>query len=93
MNEEFRVWNSQLIRYAGYKQSDGSIIGDPVNVEFTEVGVYSGNHDLFSRGLQTQRGKILEDFYVTVKFNLYLGMMCFSWKVSKSFFSHTLHSL
>lgn len=36
--KDFRVWNSQLIRYAGYKQSDGSVIGDPANVEFTEVG-------------------------------------------------------
>lgn len=33
------MWNSQLIRYAGYKQEDGSILGDPSNVEFTEVGV------------------------------------------------------
>lgn len=34
---DFRVWNSQLIRYAGYKQPDGRILGDPANVEFTEV--------------------------------------------------------
>uniref|UniRef100_I3NF66 Nitric oxide synthase n=1 Tax=Ictidomys tridecemlineatus TaxID=43179 RepID=I3NF66_ICTTR len=34
---DFRVWNSQLIRYAGYKQPDGSTLGDPANVEFTEV--------------------------------------------------------
>lgn len=31
------MWNAQLIRYAGYKQPDGSVIGDPANVEFTEV--------------------------------------------------------
>ena len=36
---DFRVWNGQLIRYAGYRQEDGSILGDPSNVEFTEVGV------------------------------------------------------
>ena len=36
-NDDFRVWNVQLIRYAGYKQNDGSILGDPANVEFTEV--------------------------------------------------------
>ena len=24
-----RIWNSQLIRYAGFRQSDGSILGDP----------------------------------------------------------------
>lgn len=34
---DFRVWNSQLIRYAGYKQPDGSTLGDPANVQFTEV--------------------------------------------------------
>ncbi|XP_071486328.1 nitric oxide synthase 1-like [Diadema antillarum] len=34
---DFRVWNRQLISYAGYKQKDGSIIGDPIGVEFTEV--------------------------------------------------------
>lgn len=34
---DFRVWNSQLIRYAGYQMADGQIIGDPANVEFTEV--------------------------------------------------------
>ncbi|KAI2664960.1 Nitric oxide synthase, brain [Labeo rohita] len=35
---DFRVWNSQLIRYAGYKQPDGSIHGDPASVELTEQG-------------------------------------------------------
>ncbi|KAK9703975.1 FAD binding domain [Popillia japonica] len=34
---DFRVWNSQLVGYAGYKQADGTILGDPANVEFTEV--------------------------------------------------------
>ncbi|XP_071093891.1 nitric oxide synthase-like isoform X1 [Haliotis cracherodii] len=34
---DFKVWNFQLIRYAGYRQADGSFIGDPANVEFTEV--------------------------------------------------------
>jgi len=31
-----RIWNSQLIRYAGYRQRDGSIVGDPLNAELTE---------------------------------------------------------
>jgi nitric-oxide synthase len=31
-----RIWNEQFIRYAGYRQADGSIVGDPRNVEFTE---------------------------------------------------------
>lgn len=34
---DFRVWNAQLIRYAGYQMPDGSIRGDPANVEFTQV--------------------------------------------------------
>lgn len=34
---DFRIWNAQLIRYAGYKQPDGSVLGDPANVELTEV--------------------------------------------------------
>lgn len=34
---DFRVWNLQLISYAGYKQPDGTILGDPMNVEFTDV--------------------------------------------------------
>ncbi|XP_071944069.1 nitric oxide synthase, salivary gland-like [Antedon mediterranea] len=32
-----RIWNSQLIRYAGYIREDGTTIGDPVNVEFTKL--------------------------------------------------------
>ncbi|XP_037113980.1 nitric oxide synthase, brain isoform X1 [Syngnathus acus] len=39
---DYRVWNSQLIRYAGYKQPDGSILGDPANVEFTEICMQLG---------------------------------------------------
>lgn len=34
---DFRVWNPQLLSYAGYQQQDGSIIGDPANAEFTLV--------------------------------------------------------
>lgn len=32
-----RIWNSQLIRYAGYRQHDGSVIGDPVNADLTQI--------------------------------------------------------
>lgn len=39
---DYRVWNSQLIRYAGYKQPDGHILGDPANVEFTEICMQLG---------------------------------------------------
>uniref|UniRef100_A0A8B9VQ18 nitric-oxide synthase (NADPH) n=1 Tax=Anas zonorhyncha TaxID=75864 RepID=A0A8B9VQ18_9AVES len=39
---DFRIWNAQLIRYAGYKQPDGSILGDPANVELTEICIQQG---------------------------------------------------
>lgn len=55
---DFRVWNQQLIAYAGYKNEDGSVTGDPAFVEFTEVcwlvclslAMFSGRHqqDFFS---------------------------------------------
>ena len=32
-----RLWNSQLLRYAGYRNSDGSITGDPQNLSLTEA--------------------------------------------------------
>ncbi|MGH0118444.1 UNVERIFIED_CONTAM: hypothetical protein FKN15_054296 [Acipenser sinensis] len=39
---DFRIWNPQLIRYAGYSQPDGSVIGDPSNVELTELCIQMG---------------------------------------------------
>uniref|UniRef100_A0A8C2UBW6 Nitric oxide synthase n=1 Tax=Coturnix japonica TaxID=93934 RepID=A0A8C2UBW6_COTJA len=39
---DFRVWNSQLIRYAGYQMPDGSVIGDPASVEFTKLCIELG---------------------------------------------------
>ncbi|XP_022236006.1 nitric oxide synthase, salivary gland-like, partial [Limulus polyphemus] len=35
--EDFRLWNAQLLSYAGYLQPDGSTIGDPGHVQFTRV--------------------------------------------------------
>ncbi len=32
-----RIWNPQLIRYAGFRQSNGSILGDPRNEELTRA--------------------------------------------------------
>lgn len=32
-----RIWNPQIIRYAGYRRPDGEIIGDPAHLELTEV--------------------------------------------------------
>ncbi|KAG6926059.1 nitric oxide synthase 3 [Chelydra serpentina] len=39
---DFRIWNSQLIRYAGYRQPDGSVLGDPANVDITELCTQHG---------------------------------------------------
>lgn len=40
---DYRVWNPQLIAYAGYKNADGTVTGDPINIEFTEVAFTSFN--------------------------------------------------
>ena len=32
-----RIWNPQFCRYAGYRQADGSILGDPMQLELTEA--------------------------------------------------------
>uniref|UniRef100_A0A8C3XKM3 Nitric oxide synthase n=1 Tax=Chelydra serpentina TaxID=8475 RepID=A0A8C3XKM3_CHESE len=39
---DFRLWNGQLIRYAGYQMPDGSILGDPATVEFTQLCIELG---------------------------------------------------
>jgi nitric-oxide synthase len=45
-----RVWNDQLVRYAGYSTPEGRVVGDPRYVEFTEavrrMG-WSGSGDAF----------------------------------------------
>lgn len=30
------IWNRQILAFAGYRQEDGSILGDPANVDLTE---------------------------------------------------------
>ena len=40
--EGIRIWNSQLIRYAGYKQDNGTILGDSSNVRLTEFVLHHG---------------------------------------------------
>ena len=53
-----RIWNEQLVRYAGYRQPDGSVIGDPRNVDFTNrcraLGWHGtgGRHDLLPLAIQ-----------------------------------------
>ncbi|MEQ9238663.1 nitric oxide synthase oxygenase [Coleofasciculus sp. E2-BRE-01] len=37
-----RIWNPLLLRYAGYRQPDGSILGDPANVELTDQALNLG---------------------------------------------------
>src|SRR5437660_4097336 len=32
-----RIWNPQLIRYAGYHQPDGTVLGDPLQVGLTKA--------------------------------------------------------
>nr|XP_056713755.1 nitric oxide synthase, endothelial [Euleptes europaea] len=46
---DFRIWNSQLIRYAGYQQPDGTVLGDPANVEITELCIQYGWTPAFTR--------------------------------------------
>ncbi|HBB31497.1 MAG TPA: nitric-oxide synthase [Cyanobacteria bacterium UBA8803] len=37
-----RIWNSQLFRYAAYEQSDGTILGDPANLDLTNAIIKLG---------------------------------------------------
>ena len=39
---EIRVWNHQLLRYAGYKAPDRKVLGDPMNVEITNLAISLG---------------------------------------------------
>jgi nitric-oxide synthase len=39
-----RVWNEQLIRYAGHRHPDGTVVGDPRYVPFTETMIGHGWH-------------------------------------------------
>ena len=39
---ETRIWNHQLIRYAGYSGSNGSVLGDPMNIHLTQIAIDLG---------------------------------------------------
>ena len=41
-DEGMRVWNPQLLRYAGYRRNDGSILGDPANAGITDQAIRLG---------------------------------------------------
>ena len=32
-----RIWNEQLIRYAGYRRADGTVVGDPRSADLTDT--------------------------------------------------------
>ncbi|MFN8509241.1 MAG: nitric oxide synthase oxygenase [Deinococcaceae bacterium] len=40
--KRIRLWNDQLIRYAGYTQDDGTVIGDPQNAALTQKIIHLG---------------------------------------------------
>ncbi|XP_065830378.1 nitric oxide synthase, inducible-like [Oscarella lobularis] len=40
--DDFRIWSPQYFRYAGYKMEDGTILGDPATVDFTEIVIGLG---------------------------------------------------
>lgn len=37
-----RIWNQQLCGYAGYRQADGTVLGDPANEAFTRLATRLG---------------------------------------------------
>lgn len=41
-SEGFRVVNPQLIRYAGYRNPDGTVTGDPLHLDVTEAALARG---------------------------------------------------
>lgn len=45
-----RVWSPQLFRYAGYRQPDGTVLGDPANLGLTDVALALGWQPPQSRG-------------------------------------------
>jgi len=39
---EIRIWNHQLLRYAGYPMPNGARLGDPMNLELTKIAISLG---------------------------------------------------
>lgn len=37
LSYNLRVWNKQIINYAGYETEDGNVTGDKASVEFTKI--------------------------------------------------------
>ena len=42
VNKGIRIWNPQLLGFAGYLQEDGSVIGDSKNIDFTKQCIALG---------------------------------------------------
>jgi len=42
LQPETRIWNHQLIRYAGYLAADGTVLGDPANCQLTQITIDLG---------------------------------------------------
>ena len=40
--EPWRIWNYELVRYAGYRAEDGEVLGDPAEAEFTQKCISLG---------------------------------------------------
>lgn len=40
--KDIRVWNPQLLGFAGYKHEDGTVVGDPKNIDFTNECIRLG---------------------------------------------------
>jgi nitric-oxide synthase len=42
LSADFAFWGDQVCRYAGYRKSDGTIVGDPQSLEYTEQALALG---------------------------------------------------
>lgn len=78
LNKDFRIWNSVMLCWAGYRQPDGTVIGDPANADFTEFCQSlgwkgkGGRFDILPLVLQANGGppeffEIPEDIVLQVK--------------------------
>ncbi|KAK5078670.1 hypothetical protein LTR64_002914 [Lithohypha guttulata] len=48
------IWNTQVLQFAGYRQTNGSVLGDPANIELTE--------EIIALGWKPPRDKTRWDF-------------------------------
>jgi nitric-oxide synthase len=55
-----RIWNEQLVRYAGYRDADGTVLGDPRYAGFTETVSEMGWRPPADRGRFDQLPLVVE---------------------------------